>query len=466
MRRQAIATSPEAVQKAMEAGIQGFLGSQNVDLGSDGAKVLLPKGGMEAIQFLASDGWMNDTEANNALFNALDQNQDPSGNNTIHMADQYTNFVQEVTKLIGQEGGTDVTQDPEIAEASDAFSKSCGGLSQILQTALTSYIDNGGAEDTKKTDDDFVLWAQENDVDYMNGIKNCDINKQAYQKVVSEKLGNNYALFMAAFANIKPIIDPGPKPVDGITMAIRKGSGMTTDTGAGMGVPWYRLPMLDTLIGQWIEGNGLAPWEFSSENTTEHTDSETTESSANFGFDWRIFGASASTSSSNTETNALKESQKFTIKWGSMALVKIERGAWFDDWRVAGVLRDAKDDISKQAEPAFKEFFGTKEKPGPASIYNYQVIVGYQPSVEIEYASEEEATKASKVAAEAGINFLIFTAGGSGSKESASSDFKAVGNKLTFQDSSQAARFIGFTQKSIWDSESSVEAGDLSDMPT
>ncbi|KAK0494056.1 hypothetical protein EDD18DRAFT_1107557 [Armillaria luteobubalina] len=205
-------------------------------------------------------------------------------------------------------------------------------------------------------------------------------------------------------------------------------------------------------------------FSYSSSSKSGSVEGETDNGGGSVGLDFKFFsvGAGADTTTSSTSTELKMKS--FNIAWQA-ALLPVQRGTWFDGFRVASLMSNlgatgtsANDDENDQelyanATDSFDKWFGTSDQPGPGADYNDIALIIYHPIFEMEFSDEKTYQEYKETKASAGE-----TAAGSSNKTT----FSQTSSTVTYEDLSKNVYYAGSLQGSFWtqssdDSDSSSE---------
>ncbi|PBK67813.1 hypothetical protein ARMSODRAFT_1005219 [Armillaria solidipes] len=179
------------------------------------------------------------------------------------------------------------------------------------------------------------------------------------------------------------------------------------------------------------------------------------------GLDFKYFsvGVGADTTKSSTSTELKMKS--FSIAWQA-ALLPVQRGTWFDGFRVASLMSnlgttgtsDSDDENDKalyaNATESFDKWFGTHDKPGPAAEYNDIALIIYHPIFAMEFSDEKTYQEFKETKASAGVCFLFICVGGNGGSSSNKTTFSDTSSTVTYEDLSDNVYYTGSLQGSFW----------------
>ncbi|KAJ7503149.1 hypothetical protein B0H11DRAFT_2361257 [Mycena galericulata] len=156
--------------------------------------------------------------------------------------------------------------------------------------------------------------------------------------------------------------------VQGEVAIIKKLSAATTSMPVSQSnnesfAPYYDMPSLESL---------LTGWKMNSTPTA---------------FNW-----TSSKTATNVTQSPLSNTSIFSIEaaavqmtFGGIQLVDIDRGAWFDGFRMASAVA-----IPQSNDSSAQEYIGTSEAPGPAAIYNDRALVVYKPQLVMAFFAQAD----------------------------------------------------------------------------
>ncbi|KAK0204388.1 hypothetical protein DFS33DRAFT_1273515 [Desarmillaria ectypa] len=173
-------------------------------------------------------------------------------------------------------------------------------------------------------------------------------------------------------------------------------------------------------------------------------------------------GADSSKSSTSTELKM----KSFSIAWKA-ALLPVQRGIWFDGYRVASLMSnlgqtgssdnaDENDkELDAEATKSFNKWFGTKDRPGPAAEYNDIALIIYRPIFTMEFSDTKTYQEFKETKASAGACFFFICVGGNGGSSSNKTTFSETSSSVTYEDLSDNVYYAGSLKGSFW-----TESGD------
>lgn len=230
-------------------------------------------------------------------------------------------------------------------------------------------------------------------------------------------------------------------------------SGSAQDNiGMGNYAAYYRIPTLNSTLAKWQSGAGLAPFTYQSSSQNYSSVSTSKFGGVNFGISYEEIGVNGQFQKSDAKSSSEVKASSFGLSFAGLALVGIEQGSWFDNYRVA---RAAETPDSQHAPVqhifANETYFGSKDQPGPLAAYNYQALVGFQPSWTIQM--EDAISSSSQDSTEGGGGISIFglldIGGYYGSNTTKTSTNNST-NTITVSDDTNNAYIIGFVQSKYW----------------
>ncbi|KAK7466473.1 hypothetical protein VKT23_005194 [Stygiomarasmius scandens] len=428
--------------------------------------------GVKAQSFFALNGWSTvdfagentaatGGNAANLIYQTLDVMQDLSGKdqNNVHFSNQYTTWIQELSKVMNLD---DEDKKKQVTKAQNAEVKACGKKTNVLNVLLDEWREGGGEAIQGISDDKFKLWAQK-DSRYQTVSFDCQEKTNNYSATLSDVYGDNFAVFSAALNNIDPIIHPTGSAYPGITMKVSATSGMPDNgagsNGAGQTVPYYSIPVLNMTLKAWQSGEQLQPFDSSTNQEDTSSNEESNKSGGGLSLSWgaKLFGdigGEGSSEDSEKTTNA--SAQSFVFKFGSIALMDIDMGLWNDKGASAGAVLHAPDDDDakkQEVQDAFDKYIGSKDKPGPAAVWNDKALVVYQPEIEMKFSSEDTYDKATQTSISASGCFLFICSNANSEQMKHMTSTSKTDKTITFKDSSKNAYIVGYIQTSFWASD-------------
>ncbi|KAK0472082.1 hypothetical protein IW261DRAFT_1424683 [Armillaria novae-zelandiae] len=214
-------------------------------------------------------------------------------------------------------------------------------------------------------------------------------------------------------------------------------------------------------------------FSYSSSSKSGSVEGETDNGGGSVGLDFKFFsvGAGADTTTSSTSTELKMKS--FSIAWQA-ALLPVQRGTWFDGFRVASLMSNlgttgtsADDDendraLYANATHSFNKWFGTDDRPGPAADYNDIALIIYHPIFKMEFSDAKTYQEFKETKASAGVCFLFICVGGNGGSSSNKTSFSETSSAVTYEDLSNNVYYAGSLQGSFWTQSSNDSDSDSS----
>lgn len=424
----------------MGSAINALLSQQNT-----GGNKFYALQGWNAINFAQGNALVDGVSATaNIAYLSSDISQGSNGSARTYFSTQYMNFVQEMSKVMD----VNQTSQKELETSMNQQAQSCGpDLVKALTGALQTYIALKGESVVSLSDPGLVQWAQSGYAPYMEAHLECQSATNSYNSAAADYYGDDFALFSAAQNGIIPLTGKAPVSTPGITMSVSPTGGNSSI------VPYYSIPVMNGTVSAWIEGQGLTPFSYNSQSSSNESSKSSASDAKTQNIVWNA-GSNNSTSNGTSGSNSSSTSYaKATISFGSAANMEILRGSWFDDWKAASALADPADAAAKKGVPAFQKYFGTAEKPGPAAFYNDKALVVFRPSVSIQFASSSAYSdfKKTQNSTDGCVPYLC-TSKKSASSQSSTS-FHDANHTIVYEDKSDNAYILGYTVASFWNSE-------------
>ncbi|KAK0470292.1 uncharacterized protein EV420DRAFT_103933 [Desarmillaria tabescens] len=177
-----------------------------------------------------------------------------------------------------------------------------------------------------------------------------------------------------------------------------------------------------------------------------------------FGFkDYASIGVGADSSKTSTSTELKMKS--FSIAWKA-ALLPVQRGIWFDGYRVASLMSnlgqtgsgddDNDKELDAEATKSFDKWFGTEDSPGPAAEYNDIALIIYRPIFTMEFSDTKTYQEFKETKASAGVCFFFICVGGNGGSSSNKTTFSETSSSVTYEDLSDNVYYAGSLKGSFW----------------
>ncbi|KAJ7024813.1 hypothetical protein C8F04DRAFT_1301623 [Mycena alexandri] len=371
--------------------------------------------GWPSIEFAHTSTEVSQNDLNEILYNTCDRLPSLEDGSLEFFSTSYTNFLQDLNKAMPSTSDANSTL---LASALTNVTILCGKEHAALSDALPYYMQANDMEfqplnATYNTG--LLQWAALNWPAYQEANMVCMESKTTYDKIQDELSGDNGALFGQArlIANSFTGANSGSQP--GLNMLVSSssgGNGSSTAASANY-VPLYDVPLLNGTIQAWQQSTDGPP-QFSYNYAYDHTsnDTKTTSGSGGLSFVWDDVSGSGSGSGSTTTSKTDQIAQAFSLTFGGIATMGIDRGSWFDNYRVAAAAHNPPpgDAVSAKAQPIFDQYFGTAPKPAGVSRYNAQMVVGFKPSWSMTLTNDTEYSQLKTVQAGAKVCFLFIYA--------------------------------------------------------
>jgi hypothetical protein len=226
----------------------------------------------------------------------------------------------------------------------------------------------------------------------------------------------------------------------------------TTSPVEGSFAAFYDIPTLNTTLSAWQSGTGLAPFTFSSSTFNTSSSSSTKFGGAKLGITYEGVTGSANAQHSEAQSSADVNALSFDLSFQGLALLDVEQGLWFDNYRVARAAQTP-DAQHGPAQAIFNDpkYFGSSDSPGPLAVYNAQALVAFQPSWTIQLADSHNSSSSDSTSAGVDISVLgLFDIGGYGGSTSNNTHFDEATNTLTINDDSNNGYIIGYVQNGFF----------------
>ncbi|KAJ6631421.1 hypothetical protein B0H10DRAFT_493448 [Mycena sp. CBHHK59/15] len=401
-----------SVMDLTESAIMDFLKTKNVEADS-----FSMENSWKGVDFAgASADNMTLGHINSIMYSLFDRVPDPSpGNNansTLWFSTEYINFIQDVNTVTPSNSSMNNTQLLELQSKQAAL---CGAQTALLKKAIEEYLGATGLSAISGTNDPGLReWASTEYTPLVTANTECAQATDAYYQFYDTLLGDNFAVFYGMSDIIRGITDPKVGYHPGVNMPIDQPLGSEQGSQALADyVPEYYVPVLNGTLASWqqtILAGGTPSFSYVASSNDFSGNSTTTSGGGGFSFVWDDFSGSGSGSGSTTTANAKQQASAFTMGFGSITLMDIERGAWFDGFRMASAANNPpkNDNVTALIKPIFDRYFGTSSAPGPASAYKTQVLVAYQPSWQLTLTSSSDYTQLKSAAAGVSTCFLFF----------------------------------------------------------
>ncbi|KAK0207504.1 hypothetical protein IW262DRAFT_534980 [Armillaria fumosa] len=454
--------------------------------------------------------------ANNDVYRLFDKASPTQDDHIDFFSDAYIQFTKKIGDIFSAKSST--------TEQSKQLKKLGNSQSELCTVQLTKVIDQAYYyyEQTRKYDDedtggessqDFKTWASTSYADYKMAYDQCQLALNQFNALSDEVYGQFRGPINAAVYNVEPLDDEQVN-VPGVTMRVGSGGGSLTSAGHPMAVPYYALPGAKGTVAAWRkqaqeESDGMRRrktestdgktdvgiWKrdektgtddgntstdtgaanggdgtfkvprgffsYSSSSTSGSVEGKTENGGGTVGFNFKYgsVGVGADTTENSTSTELKMKS--FSIAWQA-ALLPIQRGTWFDGFRVASLMAnlgetaasDSDDESDKalyaNATEAFNDWFGTNKNPGHAAEYNDIALIVYHPIFAMEFSDQKAYLDFKETSASAGVCFLFICVGGNGGSSSNKTAFSDTSSTVSYEDLSDNVYYAGSLQGSFW----------------
>ncbi|KAJ7824052.1 peptidase S8/S53 domain-containing protein [Mycena leptocephala] len=364
---------------------------------------------------------------NNDIYLAFDTQVDRLANSTSSFSENYKDFVQQITKT------TTAPSDQESAQVNAtklAMVKACFQEEpKMLNGALQEYNSIALQPATNKSDSGFLAWTSMQDPDFMQAKNDCQETTIAYYNAVDTANGDDADVYIAARENIQPLLQEDAS-FPGINMQVQQS--LTTNLPDGLNLEMVYPP-------------SHSPPRI----TVHHPVRVRSLAVLNSALFMRVSESAVTyITRQNRERSLEVQTQNFKVNFGALALLDVDQGLWFDGYRLAKAAQNP-DSKHAGAQAIFNDpsFFGSANQPGPLSVYNAQVLVGYQPTYMIQFSDLH--TNSSNSSTEAGFDISalgLFDIGGYGGSTESNTHFNNGTQTLAISDNTTNAYLIGFVQ--------------------
>ncbi|KAJ7464291.1 hypothetical protein B0H11DRAFT_2051995 [Mycena galericulata] len=392
-------------------------------------------------------GNLTSAEINNDIYQACDTQADRLTNSTASFSSSYKDFVQQV---VNATVGPTQQQSQAVNATNAKMQSACFDTEpKMLNGALQQYNLIAITVATNKSDPDFLSWASTSDPDFMQAQNDCEQATIAYYNATDSANGYDSDVYIAARVNIEPLLQESAS-FPGINMQTQKDG--TTNLQDGTYVPYYAIPTLNATLAAWQAGSGLSQFQYTNSEYNASTSSKSSFGGVNFGISYDIFQGGINGEHSSSHSSLDVETNNFELSFGALALLEVDQGLWFDDYRLAKAAQNP-DTKHAGAKGIFNRatFFGSAQQPGPLSVYNAYALVGFQPGFTIAFTDIH--TNSSSSSTEGGFDIGILglaEIGGYAGSTSNNTNFDNKTNTLTIKDNSANAYVIGFVQNTFW----------------
>ncbi|KAJ7133761.1 hypothetical protein C8R43DRAFT_1023030 [Mycena crocata] len=429
---------PHTIQDFTTSALDMFLASKNAD-----KQAFNVKGPWTTIDFAGATGALRTTaQINNDVFASCDTQKDRTTNKTVSFSGSYKNFVQDLNKAVPFKSPSQ-----QMNDTSAKFTSTCydDTLPNATNKALATYNKISTVPTTNLTDSNFLSWAATGSPDFQTAWTACNGAKLAYWGAVDDNNGNDAGVYTAARVHVEPLVDNNAA-APGINMPIQEAG--TTGPVEGSFAAYYSIPTLNTTLNAWQAGSGLSKFTFGTAQYNATSSSSTKFGGAHLGLTYEGVSAKANAEHHEAKSSADVSALNFDLTFEGLALLGIDQGIWFDDYRVARAAENP-DDQHKDAKAIFNKetYFGSAEKPGPLTVYNSQALVAFKPTWKITFIDSHQVDSSSSTSAGVDISILgLLEIGGYGGSTQNNTQYDNSTNTLTIQDDSNNAYIIGYVQ--------------------
>ncbi|KAJ7432088.1 hypothetical protein B0H11DRAFT_2209856 [Mycena galericulata] len=203
------------------------------------------------------------------------------------------------------------------------------------------------------------------------------------------------------------------------------------DSGGHL-IPYYSIPSLESTLTSWQKDPiDISPAIFWANSGTPATPPLTLP------FTRSLLG--------NTSVAAVE------ISLQRLALVDVERGTWFDDFKIARAVADlpSNDTSAAAQKDIFVKYFGTTQVPGPAAMYMEKALVVYNPEIVLGYSTVDTYFDAINSITTHGPTTAFMWQNTSGN------DTNRTACEIRVAPNTQNAYIVGGTFVSYWDAPAS-----------
>ncbi|KAK0184120.1 hypothetical protein F5146DRAFT_1228863 [Armillaria mellea] len=454
--------------------------------------------------------------ANNDVYHLFDKASPTSDDHIDYFSDAYIQFTKQIGHIFSGEQASK-EQSLQLQRLADLQSTLCTvQLTNVTDKAYYYYEQTRqyADEDTGgRSSQDFKTWASTGYADYKMTYDECQLALNKYNALADDIFGPFRGPINAALHNIAPF-DSGQVNVPGVTMMLGSGTGSLTGQGDGQAVPYYALPGAKGTVAAWRnqaqedsggmrkrktgggDGNTGAGYgkrdgkrstddgnagtdaggadggdgtfkvppgffSYSSSSTSGSVEGKTDNAGGTIGLQFEYGSISVGADTTKNTTSAELKMKSFSIAWQA-ALLPIQRGIWFDGYRVASLMANlgkadaggSEDEDDKALYPnatkTFEHWFRTHDSPGPAADYNDIALIIYHPIFAMEFADEKTYQEFKETQASAGVCVLFFCFGGNGGSSSNKTTFSDTTSTMTYEDLSDNVYYAGSLQGSFW----------------
>ncbi|KIK69285.1 hypothetical protein GYMLUDRAFT_237104 [Collybiopsis luxurians FD-317 M1] len=443
-------SSVQTVSDYMEIALQTFLAGQQ---GISNFHAL--SGGWKPIDFAGTGSSLTTEMSANSAFYMADQLFVPT---PISYSQMMIDFIQQINIDMNLNSSTSGVNKPDVKAAAVASSAACfAGMQKAVSEVSKAYSDFQGGALKNTNDPEFLQFAAQDSV-YQQASAECQSASNAYQAKLSAAVGKDFYIFSGALNTISQILTP-TEAVAGITMDV---SDETAAPGKNSGKvkPYYSFPTLNGTLSSWQspDKSGLAPsFTWNSSTVSGSTTNTSSSGGAGVSFIWEDVSGSGSGGTTDTKSATNTTAVGMDISFGQISMFGVEYGLW-NSPEVASALQKPSDAVAQKGAQAFKDYYGTADKPGPLASWKDQALVVYQPSFSVQFSTSEEAADFHQSAGSASACILFICIGGHGSSSTNTTSYQQGSKVVTFKDTSNQAYLVGFTETTYYPNQGVQDA--------
>ncbi|KAF5380207.1 hypothetical protein D9757_008232 [Collybiopsis confluens] len=401
------------VTNYMETALQTFLSLHGVNNFHAEYPAWLP------IDFAGSGSSSSSEMAMNGAFFGADQIFVPD---PISYSQLMIDFIQQLNIDMNLNSTTSGINKPDVKQAAEASQTACYvGMTDALADVTKAYTDSQG-------DSGFRLPAGD--------CRICQSASNTYQAKLSEAVGKDFYIFSGAL-NAVAQITTQTTVIPGITMEVST------------------FPTLNGTLTSWQspENAGIAPkFHWGGSSVTGSTTNTSSSGGGGVSFIWEDFSGSGSGGTTNTKSTTNTTAQGIDISFGQIGMFAVEYGLW-NSPDVASALQSPSDAVAQKSAQAFKDYYGTAEKPGPLASWKDQALVVFQPSFSTQFATSQEAAEFHETSGSAGACFLFICVEAHGSSSTNTTSYVKGSQVVTFNDTSNQAYLVGFAESTYYENQ-------------
>lgn len=277
----------------------------------------------------------------------------------------------------------------------------------------------------------------------------------------------------------------------------------------GNPVAYYEVEGVKNSVASWKQSSGpdgtqSARFKTSLETASGENTEKTHSESSSIGLQWTKFGVGGGHSKESSEKSMKAKSTKMEVSWYG-ALLKIRPGIWQDEFALATIVADIRDNMNKKEKRAKKDdddedegdkeekdddseeeedddseeednnkeddekaaateaeknkkavalleqYMGTEEKPGPAAEFNDYALLIYRPHFTIKFESSEVVETMEKSQASGNTCFFFICVTGSSSDSKASMSYDKAKMEISYKDQSDMVYYAGSMKNNFWE---------------